>query len=159
MFGFLCSGSVILMNRRLNNNSLSGAIPLSLARASKLAFLWVCPFCCIPPFCVSLLFSHYLKNEKFGIWTVFLEVKLFWFRAALWFKVLNMCFFFILPGICLTTISVDLSPSFLLEHSSMVSLLNCSFFFFGWWVKPQPESVYWVMREKKENILIPALWP
>lgn len=74
-------------NRRLNNNSLSGPFPVSLAKIPRLAFLWVWVyFLSLLSFCLyfHVSLSWKLKNlqDVLILPTVFLYFLIFWF--AFW---------------------------------------------------------------------------
>lgn len=95
--------------RRLNNNNLSGPVPLPLASLPQLTFLWVLAwsFSKISSFCSCFLFC-----------------------CLIWYELLNNIGIHVLciletTGICHTTILLDLFLLFLPKHLSMYSNFYC----------------------------------
>lgn len=110
-FNFVYETVVLSCNerRRLNNNSLSGAFPASLAKTPQLAFLWV------------------WISFPFSLFSISISILLCFFVHELCFDFQNLIIG--ASGTCLLTISVDQYPSSLPELSSMVSLLQFSYQF------------------------------
>lgn len=75
LFDYICAALIVIviclvMDRRLNNNSLSGSVPLSLASLPQLAFLWVF---------ISLSFFFFV-HARFCCYIVEIRVEI-WFHV------------------------------------------------------------------------------
>lgn len=94
--------------RRLNNNSLSGPVPLPLANLPRLTFLWVS----VLPYSLSL-FPHFCSVMLILVlWDLFFHM---WIMGC-------SVFFLNISGICPSIISVDLFLLFQPKHLSKDSL-------------------------------------